>query len=107
MQALRLAFMPPALGSGYLLLDTPVEMPRKEFLPITRGRRILYSEIDTDRLEGSGTSRDRFFRRKAEPSVTDRILGKAAAFPLVFFQMFPFEYPTGLPRESQRIASTL
>jgi hypothetical protein len=41
MQALRLAFVTPALGLGDLLLDTPVEMPGKEFLPITRGGRIL------------------------------------------------------------------
>src|SRR5471030_1983943 len=41
MQAFGLAFMTPALGLGDLLLDTPIEMPGKEFLPITRGGRIL------------------------------------------------------------------
>jgi hypothetical protein len=41
MQALRLAFMTPALCLGDLLLDTPVEMSCKQSLPITGGRRIL------------------------------------------------------------------
>jgi hypothetical protein len=81
-QPLCLPFVAAALGLGDLTLDTPLEMPCEEFLPIARGGRIFQPQIDTHRLQGSGSVRDGSLHRQTQPPISYCILGKAARLPL-------------------------
>jgi hypothetical protein len=74
--------MAAALRAGDLLLDGAIKMTRLERSPIAGHRRVLEAQIQPRFSLRSRDLRDRMFYRKAEPPVPDRILGKAAAFPV-------------------------
>jgi len=94
-QALSLMLVAAALSMGNLLLDMSIETARGQLIPIARGGDVLNAQINPDfPLRGNRLGcLDR--HGQAQPPVPDRILSKAAAFPLNIIQTLTLKDPEG------------
>ena len=92
-QTLSLMFVAAALSIGNFLLDMSIETARGQLIPIAGGGDVLNAQINPDfKLRGNrlgGLDRN----GRAQPPVPDRILSKAAAFPLNIIQTLMLKDP--------------
>ena len=94
-QALSLMLVTAALSIGNFLLDMSIETARGQLIPIAGGGDVLNPQINPHFPLRGNRLGCLDCHGQAQPPVPDRILSKAAAFPLNIIQTLTLKDPEG------------